>query len=116
LARTGVFEEPQRSDGICVVPGDVPNLSAETVRACFRAYRSRPRRIVIAAHAGKRGHPIVFPFALKCEVDVLTGGLNELIQRHEQAAYLVDTDDAGALADINTPAEYDRESAAHRFP
>ncbi len=96
------------ADGVLVVPGDMPTLSAGTCRQCMAAYAADPRRIVIATHAARRGHPIIFPFSMRGVVDELSGGLRELPARHPERVHLVETDDAGITRDINTLGEYER--------
>ncbi len=95
------------NDGVLVVPGDMPTLSVDTCRRCMEAFIADPRRIVIATHAGKRGHPIIFPLSMGDTVDRLATGLNALPQEHPERVHLVAVDDPGAVADVDTQADYD---------
>jgi molybdenum cofactor cytidylyltransferase len=95
------------SVGVLVVPGDMPTLSAKTCRDCMQAFEADPSRIVIATHGQRRGHPIVFPFALRSAVDQLTGGLNELPRQHADRVHLVEITDPAVTQDVNTPEEYE---------
>ena len=65
--------------GILVVPGDMPGLAVATCRLCAEAFRQEPTKIIIAAHNGRRGHPLIFPAALRSVVHQLDGGLNALL-------------------------------------
>ena len=94
--------QPGGNDGILVVPGDMPTLSPQSCRECIAAYIADPGRMVIAAHAGKRGHPIVFPFAMRATVDQLEGGLNMLPRACPGQVLLVDVDDPGVALDVDT--------------
>jgi molybdenum cofactor cytidylyltransferase len=95
-------------DAAVVVPADMPMLSAATCAACLAAYRAEPGCIVIAAHAGVRGHPLIFPLALREEVARLSGGLRELARRRPELIRLVACDDPAVTRDVNTPADYAR--------
>ena len=100
-------ERLDENDGVLVVPGDMPTLSVDTCRRCMEAFMADPRRIVIATHAGKRGHPIIFPLSMDDTVDRLATGLNALPQKHPERVHLVAVDDPGAVADVDTQADYD---------
>ena len=93
---------PGDDDGVLVVPGDMPTLSSQSCRTCIAEYVADPGRIVIATHAGKRGHPIVFPFVMRAIIDRLDGGLNMLPRTCPKQVLLVDVDDPGAALDIDT--------------
>ena len=95
-------------DGVLVVPADMPALSTQTCQACIEAYASDPKRIVIATHQGKRGHPIIFPLAMRPIVDEIDGGLRMLPQLHTERVICVNVDDAGVHLDVDTPEDYER--------
>ncbi len=96
------------ADGVVVVPADVPAVSTETCRRCIGAFAADPARIVIAACGTRRGHPIIFPFALRDVIDHLDGGLNELPRRLPDSVEVVETADKGVARDVDTPEDYDR--------
>ena len=95
-------------DGVLVVPADMPTLSCGTCQVCIEAFCMNPERIVIARYRGKRGHPIIFPFALRNVIQTLEGGLRMLPDTSAADVHYVDVDDAGIATDINRPAEYER--------
>jgi len=99
---------PGERDGILVVPADMPTLAVETCRVCVDRFRSAPQRIVVAAYQGKRGHPIIFPYAMREIVRGLTGGLRMLPQTYEDRLTLVTVDDPGADLDIDTSEDYEK--------
>lgn len=101
-------DEPGERDGVLVVPGDMPAIAIDTHRACVAAFRDDPRRIVIAAHGARRGHPMIFPWALRAELEQLQDGLRELHVRHPDRVYELCTQDEGALHDVDTPDDYRR--------
>ena len=95
-------------DGYVVCPGDMPHVSPDDVRAVTRAYRDGPGAIVIAAHAGTRGHPMVFPASLAPEVRrINAGGLNVLVGRHAGRVRLVERGSRGVIQDVDTPEDWE---------
>lgn len=94
--------------GVLVVPADMPTVSVDTCRKCISAYEDDPRRIVIATHAARRGHPIIFPLSLRGALDRLSGGLNELPRQTPQRVHLVEVDDPGATCDVDALTDYER--------
>lgn len=103
--------QPHSDDGVLVVPGDMPTLTTSTCCACIEIYRANPRRIVIATHKGRRGHPIIFPFSLRSAVDALTDGLRMLPRTFPERVLLVETEDPGVQLDVDTTQDYDQLSA-----
>ncbi len=93
--------------GVLVVPADMPTVSVDTCRKCISAFEAAPRRIVIATHAGRRGHPIIFPLSLRAALDSLSGGLNELPRQTPEHVHLVEVDDPGATRDVDALADYE---------
>ncbi len=100
------FGTPLPNDGVVVVPADMPELSVATCSACFRAFAEDPQRIVMAAHSSYRGHPIIFPFSLRRDVDGLAGGLNQLPRMHPQRVCVVEVDDPGITRDVDSATDY----------
>ncbi|MFQ5413892.1 MAG: NTP transferase domain-containing protein [Phycisphaerae bacterium] len=96
----------QATDGVLVVPADMPTISVDAYRLCMAAFAADPLRIVIATHAGRRGHPMIFPVSLRGAVMRLRGGLRVLPQRYCGRVQLVETDDPGVTRDIDTAADY----------
>lgn len=101
---------PTVGDGVLVIPADMPEIRAATHRACMAAFARHPSRLVIGAHNGRRGHPLIFPFSLRPEVERLEGGLRTLLTRHEERIVVVDTNDPGVTRDIDTPQDYEERN------
>jgi molybdenum cofactor cytidylyltransferase len=96
--------------GYLVCPCDAAGLTAADVRRCIDALSETPDRIVIATHAGRRGHPMIFPASLagavrSTECDT---GLNRLARNRPQHVREVPCDSPGVVANVNTKAEYER--------
>ena len=93
-------------DALLVLPGDMPFVRPETVRALIAAYRARPA-IVSPRYRGKRGHPVVLPLALSDEIRATPpdATLHDVIKRHADRRVDLDVDDAGIVRDVDTPAD-----------
>src|SRR5690606_32257192 len=58
-------------DGIFIVPGDMPALRPELYRSL--AARWSAGKIVVPVFEGQRGHPVLFPAALRGDLERLSG-------------------------------------------
>lgn len=109
-ARAGIAAAPPDWDGMLIALGDQPSLAPATVRRLTAHFRERPRRIVVPAFAGRRGHPLLFPATFREEIltrydDV---GLRGLLHAHEDALDVLELDDDSILQDIDYPEDYRR--------
>jgi molybdenum cofactor cytidylyltransferase len=111
--RMGIAEwRKQRSigehDGFLVCPADQPGIAKSDFDACLAAFRASPDRIVIATHAGRRGHPLIFPAALADFVrsPACDTGLNALPRIHPKLILLQPCDSPAVVRDIDTPEDY----------
>lgn len=96
-------------DALLVLPGDMPYVRPETVRALIAKYRER-RAIVSPRYKGKRGHPVVMPLSLRDEIAATapTANLHEVIKHHQDERIDLDVEDAGVGRDVDTPADLER--------
>lgn len=99
---------PQAHDGVLVVPADMPALSVTACRKTIAAFVENPEKIVIATHASRRGHPIVFPYRMHGLVTRMQGGLNDLPRRHPEQVRCIEVRDSSVTRDVDTAADYDR--------
>ena len=100
--KPSIVDRTSDCTGILVVPGDMPGLAVATCRLYMEAYRREPTMIVVDAHNGRRGHPLIFPAALRSVVRRLDGGLNALLDSHRDRVQLVETGDRTAFEDVDT--------------
>ncbi|MGB7156489.1 MAG: nucleotidyltransferase family protein [Tepidisphaeraceae bacterium] len=107
--RIGLESSPG-ADGYLICPCDAAGITPADVRKCIDAFAETPDRIVIATHVGRRGHPMIFPASLapavrsrECDT-----GLNHLARNRPQLVREVACDSPGTIANINTPADYER--------
>ncbi len=105
-----------RIDGLMLVPGDSPGLTPALVATVLARFQTDPSRIVMPRVQGKRGHPLVLPWTLARQIRHLPPdtGVNALLSLHEERFDLIDVDDPGALADLDTPDDYRRWTGGAR--
>jgi molybdenum cofactor cytidylyltransferase len=93
----------------CLVwPVDQPAASATLIRALIERFEESHALIVMPIKDGVRGHPAIFSSVLFREILALRPeqGAKELVRSHAGETALLETDDAGAVHDIDTPEEY----------
>jgi molybdenum cofactor cytidylyltransferase len=95
----GVSARPDAS-GWLVMPGDMPLVRPDTMRAVADALQDHP--VAYAQHLGRRGHPVGFGSELYSELATLSGddGARRLVARYP--AMGVEVDDPGVLVDVDT--------------
>jgi molybdenum cofactor cytidylyltransferase len=98
-------------DALVILPGDMPYVKPETVRAVIAKYRERPA-IVSPRFRGKRGHPVVMPLALRDEIAATapTANLHDVIHHHQDERVDLDVDDAGVGRDVDTRDDLERSA------
>jgi molybdenum cofactor cytidylyltransferase len=98
-----------QGDAILVMPGDMPFVSAETVRAVIAAYEKKPA-IVSPRYRGKRGHPVALPGSLRDEIRAMrpSATLHDVIHAHMDMRVDVDVDDPGITHDVDRPDDLER--------
>lgn len=104
--------------GLVYLPVDHPLVRADTVRALVEAAGSARAELTLPVHEGERGHPAIFGASLFRELSdpTLEGGARTVTYRHLDNALLVEVDDAGVLADIDTPEIYEEAIGAPPHP
>jgi CTP:molybdopterin cytidylyltransferase MocA len=101
LARTGISAladcfQPAPSDGVLVCPGDFTDVTRVTIRRCIAAYLQNPDSMVVTAHEGGRGYPLVFALSLQAEIDSLPGAdLVQLADAHPNRIETVKAESPG---------------------
>lgn len=100
-----------QSPGWLVLPGDMPLIRPDTLRAVAAALNDQP--VAYAQHRGQRGHPVAFSSELYSELSQLTGdeGARRVVFRYPSRA--VDVDDPGVLMDIDTADDLHLARAYH---
>ncbi len=98
-----------QGDMILVMPGDMPYVSPDTVRAVIAAYAREPA-IVSPRYRGKRGHPVVLPASLRDEIRAADprSTLHDVIHAHTDLRVDVDVDDPGINHDVDRTQDLPR--------
>lgn len=109
----GVEARPDAA-GWLVLPGDMPLVQPQTLRAVARELDDHA--IAYAQHLGRRGHPVGFAAELYSDLVRLQGdeGARRLVARYPARA--VDCDDPGILIDIDTALDLELAHGGHRWP
>lgn len=91
------------AQGWLVLPGDMPAVQPETLRAVAEALELQA--VVYAQYRGRRGHPVGFAAELFSELVQLTGdeGARRVVARFPSVG--VEVDDPGVLLDVDTHAD-----------
>lgn len=111
--RCGLAALRQSCDGVLVVLGDQPGVTAETIVRLVDAFRGGRGKIVVPSHGGRRGHPLLLSTSYCDEIrtrydDV---GLRGLLGAHAGDVFTVEVATPGILLDIDEPQDYRRAAA-----
>lgn len=108
--RLGLKSLTERSRAAVVLPVDHPLVAAETVARIIEVGRSHPDAVVRPTRGGAPGHPTLFPRSVWSRLSdpSLPMGARSVVESPDTRTVEVAVDDAGVLADIDTPAEYRR--------
>jgi len=97
---------PDALDGVLVLLGDMPRVTAASIEALLERYATLDAQAIVApVHAGRRGHPVLFGAGHFPTLSALHGdeGARALLREHQVST--IEVDDAGVLLDIDTPAD-----------
>lgn len=94
------------AQAVVVLPGDMPFVRAATVDTLMEAHRV-DGAAVVAAYAGKRGHPIVIPASARERLleQPATITLKDALARVGVVLREVAVDDPGVLRDVDVPGD-----------
>lgn len=102
--------QPDASDAWLLSPADHPLLDGDVLSALLARWASADCSILVPTWRGRRGHPVLFRWTLAAEVAALPAdrGLNELVRRHAAEVTELPVESDSILADVDTPADYER--------
>lgn len=94
------------NDGFVIALADMPYIEPATIKI-VATNLSTGAAIVIPTYQGQRGHPVGFSAKFRSELENLQGdeGARSIIRRYPDEVELLQCDDAGILADIDTQAD-----------
>ena len=107
--RTGLSALSEDSvEGALICPVDHPKISRVLVDLLIRRFEETRHAIVLPVVAKRRGHPVLFSRDLFEELlhapDSV--GARQVVWDHADELLEVETDDSGALLDVDTPEDY----------
>jgi molybdenum cofactor cytidylyltransferase len=111
--RCGLGAVAADCDAVLVVLGDQPGLTSELVVSLVRAFRTSGRGIIVPAHRGKRGHPILIAMKYREEITTCYDdvGLRGLMTAHPEDVFEVEVASPQMLADMDLPEDYRRAAS-----
>ncbi|HEX4081246.1 MAG TPA: nucleotidyltransferase family protein [Rhizomicrobium sp.] len=92
--------------GALIVLGDMPAVTSGLIDRLIDAFDpGRGRAICVAAHAGRRGNPVLFARRFFPQLMELTGdvGARQIVAQNDDVVVEVEAGDDGPLVDIDTP-------------
>jgi 4-nitrophenyl phosphatase len=112
-AQVGLTALPPETEAAVFLQCDQPLITADLLRVLVARFEEGDASIVHPIHAGQRSTPVLFSRRLFAELAVVTGdeGGRSLITRHPDKVATVEITDPNVLADIDTPADYERLQA-----
>jgi 4-nitrophenyl phosphatase len=115
--QAGLAVLPPEVEAAVFLQCDQPLITPEQLKAIVACYQERGADIVHPVHAGQRGTPVLFGRRLFPELAAIRGdeGGRSLIDRHAERVATIEVADGITLADIDTPADYER-LRVHAFP
>jgi molybdenum cofactor cytidylyltransferase len=89
---------------------DVPMTKAATIRAVIEVWEQTRAPIVRPAIGDHHGHPVLFDRRVFDELRAapLAAGAKPVVHAHADELVNVPVDDEGCIADVDTPADYER--------
>ena len=108
--QTGLAALPPETEAAVLMQCDQPLLTAGLLQALVTRFRETGAPIVYPTFEGKRGTPTLFARRLFPELAAVSGdvGGRPVIARHAGEAATVAVDHPDVLADVDTPADYQR--------
>jgi len=108
VAGVRALEADRSVDGVLVLLGDMPLVTAEHINALLSRFAAQgPGSIVLAANGGQPGNPVLFARAYFAALCALDGdqGAKSVVQNNRDCAVLVDIGQA-AERDFDTPEAF----------
>ncbi len=109
----GLAALPGQAEPVLVVPGDLPLLEPDDLRALLAAWQARPPgcRALVPWHRGQRGNPVLVD--AQAVRAALSGGdsqrgLRGFIDAHPQAVARFDATSDHYTVDLDTPEDIER--------
>jgi molybdenum cofactor cytidylyltransferase len=101
---------PVESDVWLLAPADMPRLDPVVIKQVMAAHDPASPAIIVPTSDGRRGHPVLFPWAFAFEVASLSEceGVNVLLERFPVRELICNSREIHG--DLDTPEDYNRLS------
>ncbi|WP_435310786.1 nucleotidyltransferase family protein [Primorskyibacter sedentarius] len=112
--RAAALALPDTVDGVMVLPADMPDITEVEISHLINAFEANPNAIVQGASAGEPGHPVLFPIDCVAQFSRLSGdrGARAILKEKAHRVHLVDLPGRAALADLDTPEDWEEWRAS----
>ncbi len=102
---------PGNTRAALVVLGDQPSVTHTPINRLIDAFERTGKGIILPAHKGRRGHPILIDMKYRAEIDRLSPdiGLRQTVHDHPEDIMEVELDTSSVLQDIDDREDYNRE-------
>jgi molybdenum cofactor cytidylyltransferase len=107
--KAGLAALPDDIDGVLICLADMPAVTSSDIAKLIEAFNpTEGRAIIVPTHQGKRGNPVLFARGFIDQMREAQGdaGARAVLSAHADAVYEVEMQDAGILADADTPAAF----------
>lgn len=96
------------SDGLMILPADMPDLTTLALIRLIRAFQAAPDLILRGAAMDEPGHPVIFPHSLWPDLLFVTGdeGGRSVLRRNQDNIRLVPLPGRMALTDLDNPEDW----------
>jgi molybdenum cofactor cytidylyltransferase len=109
--KVGLDEVNPETTAVLVLPGDIAQIDSRSIDKVVNSYILDGGTILVAAHKGRYGHPILIDRTLFKDITQITEetqGLKSVIKKHEREIRLVEVDTDNVLTDVDTPEDLHR--------
>jgi molybdenum cofactor cytidylyltransferase len=116
--KTGLASVARNSKAVLILPGDTALISSQAIDKVIKGYKRTRNPIVVAAHRGRLGHPILFDKSLFREVAQIneeSQGLKAVVKKYWTQIKKVDVGSKEVLLDLDTKEDLDRLSNSSTF-
>ena len=106
--KRGLREVGAQTRAILVLPGDIARIDSRSIDKVIETYNVKGGMVIVAAHQGRHGHPILFDRKLFPEIERITEesyGLKSVVKNHESEVRSVETGTENVLRDVDTPQD-----------
>lgn len=104
--KAGVAALPENATAVMIIPGDMPELTADDLITMATAYNSNQNEILRAASGTKAGHPVVFPKRYFSSLLKLSGDQGAKSLLTQEDVRMIPLPENHAILDLDTPEEW----------